>query len=110
MSEPRRRHRHYVEPPTSPPSLFPLAPAFKGTSFSEPLDQERLETALAKVKRALESGRAWTLAELAAEAHCSEAGASARIRDCRKMYGLRIQAERVMGGGLWSYSLIKGAR
>lgn len=106
MAAPRRRHRHYAPPPTEPPSLFPLAPAFRGATFDEAQDQVRLETALGRVKRALESGRAWTLAELAREAGCSEAGASARLRDCRKMYGMHIQSERIKGG-LWRYSLVK---
>ncbi len=104
----RRRHQHFAPPPTEPPSLFPLATAFKGQTFEEPLDQARLETALAKVKWALESGRAWTLAELAREAGCSEAGCSARIRDCRSQYGMRIHAERVIGGnGLWRYQVVR---
>ena len=105
----RRRHKHWTPSvPLTEPSLFELPPAFRGATFDVAQDQSRLETALAKVKRCLESGKAWTLAELAHEAGCSESGASARLRDCRRMFSMRIQAERVIGArGLWRYSLIR---
>jgi hypothetical protein len=98
----RIRHQHYVPPAVEPELFDGLPPTFQGQTFSEPDDQARLETALSKVKQALSTGYKWTLAELAAAAGCSEAGASARIRDCRRLFGWSIVAERAKGS-LWRY-------
>jgi len=98
----RRRHQHYEAAAGEPPSLFPLAPSFKGETFSHPKDQARLETALGKIRAALATGDSFTLAELADRGGCSEAGASARIRDLRRLEGWQVVSERVHGG-LWRY-------
>lgn len=90
---------------TQQPDLFTgTRPTFKGRTFSKEQDQVRLETALGRIRDALAAGGSFTLRELAEIGRCSEAGASARVRDLRRLYGLRIQSSRVRGG-LWTYSL-----
>ena len=98
----RRRHQHSTPSAGEPPSLFALPPTFKGETFEHPKDQARLETALGKIRAALATGDRFTLAELADRGGCSEAGASARIRDLRRLEAWQIVSERVRGG-LWRY-------
>lgn len=85
--------------------VVPVPPKFLGATFDASHDQARLETALIRVKQALETGEKWTLAQLAAVAMCSEAGASARLRDCRRIHKMHVVSERVRGG-LWRYYLV----
>lgn len=107
------RHTHF-SPPVETPQLGLLDEphvVFRGATYSEPQDRERLATALQKIRRALETGRSFTLAELATIGGCSEAGASARIRQCRCPkerggLGMAIQSSRVKGG-LWKYEAVK---
>ena len=81
---------------------------FGGRTYQPQLDEKRLKTALGRVWSLMRDGRRRTLAEVAAEAGCSEAGASARLRDLRKSevrerYKCKaIHSERV-DGGLWVY-------
>lgn len=73
---------------------------FDGDTFDQELDGERLGAQLQRVKLAMASGEWFTLAQLASAARCSEASASARIRDLRKERngGWTIQRERIEGG------------
>jgi hypothetical protein len=88
-----------------------LTPDFDGQTYDRPLDHARLSTTLARVYRALADGRPWTLAALSASVGCSEAGASARLRDLRKPKFRRlypnggIVAARI-AGGLWTYRML----
>jgi len=86
------------------------APSFGGSTYDPELDGARLATALARVYGLMRDGRKRSLAMIAVMVGCSEAGASARLRDCRKprfqaMYPtVAVHAERV-DGGLWLYWL-----
>lgn len=82
---------------------------FGGKSYDPELDGERLTRALDLVLQALRSGGWWTLAELAKAARCTEAGASARLRDLRKaQHGSHIVARRRSPerDSLWQYRLM----
>lgn len=82
---------------------------FDGATFDAKKDGARLACALDRVRAAMSDGEWWTIAKLALKAHCSEAGASARIRDLRKLkFGLhKIQSRRVHGaGGLHEYRIL----
>lgn len=73
---------------------------FDGETYEPELDGERLGAQLQRVKLAMASGEWFTLAKLASIARCSEASASARIRDLRKeKFGSwNIERRRVVGG------------
>lgn len=91
----------------SQPDLFTgTRPQFAGRTFDAAQDQARLETALGRIKTTLESGGSYTLRELAEIGRCSEAGASARIRDCRRIHGMVVVSSRVKGG-LWQYAIVR---
>ena len=81
---------------------------FHGKTYNPALDRERLTRALDLVLEALRSGGWWTLHHLAGYAKCSEAGASARLRDLRrKQHGSHlIGRRRVSGGALFEYKLM----
>lgn len=83
---------------------------FSGTTYDASQDQERLQTALDRVFHLMSDGRWRTLATIALEAHTSEAGASARLRDMRKeafqrVYPVRRVNTRRLQGGLWEYQV-----
>jgi hypothetical protein len=88
-----------------------LALPFGGSTFSPQLDSERLSTALGKVYALMRDGRWRTLNEIAVAVRCSEAGASARLRDLRKpkfrdVYpNQQVDSDRVEGG-LWKYRVV----
>ncbi len=93
------RHQHYV----APESL----PLFDGETITPALDTQRLAGLLERVHQALSNGAWWTLRELVTQCGGSEAGVSARIRDCRKRkFGGAIIERRRRGDpkvGLWEY-------
>ena len=81
---------------------------FDGHTYDPAIDRDRLTRALDLVLEALQSGGWWTLERLATYAKCSEAGASARLRDLRKARAGNhvIGRRRVSGGSLWEYKLM----
>jgi hypothetical protein len=82
---------------------------FDGNTFESPLDAERLETLLDRVRNLMEDGRWRTYAEIRAVTGGSEGGIGARLRDLRKpRFGNRIVEHRRRGEpeeGLWEYRL-----
>jgi hypothetical protein len=86
---------------------------FDGETFDAALDRERLAGQLGRVKKfTLEDrhGTFVTLAEIAQAARCSEASASARLRDLRKpRFGaLTVERRRVPGvRGLHEYRVLR---
>jgi hypothetical protein len=85
---------------------------FGGVTYSPARDGERLSGALARVYSLMLDGNWRTIAEIAAACECSEAGASARLRDLRKvrwkgMYPNNGVEKQNVGGGLWRYRLAR---
>lgn len=72
-----------------------------------PDDTDRLASVLARVTD-LMSDKCWrTLAEIAEAVGCSEAGASARLRDLRKKhFGSHTVERQRVTGGLWEYRVL----
>ena len=87
--------------------LFDLGPRFGGKTI-EPVDVPRLTTHLEKVKHLMKDGRWRTLKVIAITVGCSEAGASARLRDLRKAWGGShiVERRRVAESGLYEYRVI----
>jgi len=77
---------------------------FDGPDVSEK-DTVRLTGQLSKVRSLMSDGQWRTLAEIAAVAHGSEAGVSARLRDLRKpRFGNNsVERRRRTSNGLWEY-------
>lgn len=93
-------------------SLFDDEPRFGGVTYDESRDGDRLRGALGRVYRYMLSGEWKTISDIAAHCECSEAGASARLRDLRKekfraLYPNRGVERENCGGGLWRYRLLK---
>lgn len=86
-------------------------PRIDGNTFQAELDLERLTSALDRVRALMRDQRWYSLAELAAACNCSEAGASARLRDLRKpRHGKHIIERRRRGdptGGLFEYRMTR---
>lgn len=80
---------------------------FDGATYSPALDSARLTSALGRVYSLMSDGGWRALSEIATACDCSEAGASARLRDLRKprFGGHTVETDRV-AGGLWRYRLI----
>lgn len=82
---------------------------FDGATISPELDQERLETQLARVKALMKDGHWRTLREIQAVVGGSEAGVSARLRDFKKLkFGAHDLIKRRRGNpkaGLWEYQV-----
>lgn len=77
---------------------------FDGDTYEPAEDEARLGAQLHRVKLAMASGEWFTLAKLASVAHCSEASASARVRDLRKdRFGAWTIQRRRVSGGLHEY-------
>lgn len=94
------------------PDLFnqPIAPHFDGWTYDPSKDHKRLNTAMGRVFDLMRDGAERTLSEIATRCRCSEAGASARLRDLRKdkwraIYGTWIVRSRRIADGLWYYSI-----
>ena len=85
-------------------------PRFDGQTFDYSQDMERLTSALQRVAKLMSDEKPRTLAQIAIAAGCSEAGASARIRDLRKpkfqmIYGVNEVCSERLDGGLWLYQI-----
>jgi hypothetical protein len=88
------------------------APRFGGQTFCPERDGERLSGALARTYELMADGRWRTLQEIAEAVGCTEAGASARLRDMRKdrvreQYPNRGVEREHVERGLWKYRLLK---
>ena len=86
-------------------------PRYDGRTYSELLDGERLATAHHRIFDLMRDGEKRSLPEIAAAGQCSEAAASARMRDFRKerfrwFYGVDGMESERADGGLWMYWLI----
>ena len=83
-------------------------PKFDGETFDPIEDGERLQGALERVRVMMSDGRWHTLEELAMGAGCSEAAASARLRDLRKeRFGGYTIVREYIADGLWHYRMEK---
>jgi len=85
---------------------------FGGETYSPQLDHSRLKTALNRIYDLMCDQQWRTLRYIASECNCSEAGASARLRDFRKdsfkaKYKdvKEVQRKRLQGG-LYAYRLL----
>lgn len=89
---------------TAPVSRF-APPAFRGETFSEELDGERLRTLLDRVRHLMLDGSWRTLSEIARKTGGSEASVSARLRDLRRAEhgGWSVERERTDAPGIWRY-------
>ncbi len=99
--------RHRPSQTARQPDLFghEPEPRFDGATV-EPLDVPRLTGQLARVADLMADGRWRRLRQIADEASCSEASASARLRDFRKdRFGAHTVERRrdARCPGLWSY-------
>lgn len=75
-----------------------------GETYNEKRDRKRLDTAAERVFAVMKDKNWHTLSEIAAKCRCSEACASARIRDLRKpQFGGWNVIRQNRGGGLWAY-------
>lgn len=86
-------------------------PIFDGRTFDPGQDHDRLATALGRVYQLMSDGQWRTLPEIAEACGCSEAGASARLRDLRKTkfqsgFPVRAVNSRRREAGLWEYQVI----
>ena len=106
---------------TTPPSLFgefdtyrKPSPTFSGATYSPALDQQRLETLLARVFELMKDGRWRTLVEIREACGGSEASISARLRDYRKPeHGGHVMEGRRREGaasGVWEYRVLVAGR
>lgn len=86
---------------------FGTGKKFDGKTFDSGLDSVRLSDKLRRVLGIMSDGQWHTLSELASLAGCSEAGASARLRDLRKdRFGkFDVESSRSGPSGLWVYRL-----
>jgi len=83
---------------------------FGGNSYQPKRDQKRLSSSLDRVYTLMRDGKARTLAQISAACGCSEAGASARLRDFRKarnraVYPCSEVICKRRSGGLFYYRL-----
>jgi len=83
-------------------------PDFDGSTYDAARDGARLGSHLERVLALMQGGGWWTLVDLATEAGCSEASASARLRDLRKSkFGGHNVERRHVENGLWKYRLVR---
>lgn len=87
------------------------APRFDGPDVT-PADTQRLAGHLARVRALMADGQWRTLAAIAAACGCSEASASARLRDLRKRrHGSHVIArQRTTQPGLFLYRMVCDGR
>lgn len=77
---------------------------FYGDTIDPKIDGPRLLTALERIRDGMADGKWRTLKAVAALGFCSEAGASARLRDLRRpKWGSHAIESRRVHGGLWEY-------
>jgi hypothetical protein len=90
-------------------------PPFGGVTYSLERDAARMTGALLRVWTYMRDGQWRTLADIAAACGTSEAGASARLRDCRKpafwerfpeLRGCSVERRHVENG-LHEYRVVK---
>jgi len=87
-------------------------PKFDGATFTPVLDEARLSSSLQRVVKVMRDGQYRTLREIANMAQCSEAGASARLRDLRKdrfraeYRVLEVNSMRLAATGTWKYKVV----
>lgn len=82
------------------------APTFDGATFVANRDHTRLSRQLLSIKAIMLDGEPHTLSELSAKVGCSEASASARLRDLRKTkFGGWDVKRKHINNGLHSYTL-----
>jgi|TARA_B100000586_G_scaffold265245_1_gene236684 hypothetical protein len=81
---------------------------FDGVTYDPKLDYTRLTTQLGKIYNLLNTGRWFTLRQLADLIKAPEASVSARIRDLRKpKFGEHnIEHER-LSNGVWRYRMVE---
>ncbi len=84
------------------------APYFDGETYEPEHDEARLTGQLLRVYTLMRDGQWRGLSEISCEADCSEASASARLRDLRKARfgGLTVERQR-LDGGLFRYRLTR---
>ena len=81
---------------------------FDGATYVAERDGERLGRQVRRIRELMLDGGWWTLSLLAEHAECSEASASARIRDLRKVrFGGYTIDRRYVRRGLYEYQLVK---
>lgn len=79
---------------------------FDGRTYVKARDGERLGRSLRIIRDELRDGAWHTIRELADLAGCSDAAASARIRDLRKpKFGGHVIDREYRGDGLWVYRM-----
>ena len=82
---------------------------FGGETFNATEDGKRLTSHLQKVFDLMKDGRWRTLRDISDAVGCTEASASARLRDLRKKWaGNHIVDRRRVAGGLYEYMLEVG--
>ncbi len=90
------------------PSLLDWQPPanhkFLGSSFVPERDESRLRGQLKAVHDVMQDGRKRTLRQLADDAGCPEASASARFRDLVRL-GYPMMKEN-LGSGTWTYWMV----
>ena len=75
-----------------------------GETFDRARDLDRLDNAMGRIYARMKDRNWYTLADLASAGECSEACASARIRDLRKKkFGGFFVDKANCGDGLWKY-------
>jgi biotin operon repressor len=84
------------------PSIFDVQPRFDGPDL-EPSDHLRLSRTLQKLIALMADGKLRTLHEIADAIGCSEAAASARVRDLRKSKFGAFQVDRIRHGNTFWY-------
>lgn len=94
------------------PTLFSdtkpeIVPRFGGQTFDPVIDGPRLTNHLKKVLAFMSDGRWRHLSTIANHVGCSEASASARLRDLRKPWAgsHQVDRKRIKETGLWIYRL-----
>lgn len=80
-----------------------IGPYADGTTLA-PADLPRIASQLERVRLEMISGHWRTLGYLSQACRCSEASASARIRDCRNKLGYFVE-RRSIGAGLFQYRM-----
>ena len=81
---------------------------FDGRTYEPAKDESRLTGHLQKVLALMSDGRWRTLDDIAGRVGCSEASASARLRDLRKpRFGSHTVERQRIEGGLFVYRLAK---
>jgi hypothetical protein len=83
---------------------------FDGITYDAERDGERLQSQLERVRRYMADGRWHALWEIVFACRpCTEASASARLRDLRKKkFSGAIIERRYMSNGIWEYRMVVG--